>query len=83
MNQVLQPFLNKFIVVYYYDILVCGKSVEDHLQHPRSLFQALVEGELVINHKKSLFLVKEISFLGFLIGQGQIKMDPRKVEVVQ
>ncbi|KAA0047745.1 DNA/RNA polymerases superfamily protein [Cucumis melo var. makuwa] len=79
MNQVLHPFLNQFIVV----ILVYSSSREDHLQHLRKLFQVLTETELYINPKKCTFLTKEIVFLGFLIKEGKIGMEPKKVEAIQ
>ncbi|TYK16315.1 DNA/RNA polymerases superfamily protein [Cucumis melo var. makuwa] len=83
MNQVLYPFLNQFIVVYFDDILVCSSSREDHLQHLRKLFQVLTEIELYINPKKYTFLTKEIVFLGFLIKEGKIGIEPKKVEAIQ
>ena len=51
MNQILQSFLNKFIVVYFDDILIYSSSKEDHLKHIYLLFTALQENELQINLK--------------------------------
>ncbi|KAL0546863.1 hypothetical protein IC582_016781 [Cucumis melo] len=60
-----------------------SRSREDHLQHLRKLFQVLIEIELYINPKKCTFLIKEIVFLGFLIKEGKIGMEPKKVEAIQ
>ena len=80
MHQVLHS-LNKF-VVYFDNILVYSSNEEDHYYHLKLVFKALAENELYINIKKYTFCTKEISFLGFIIGNNQVKMDEEKVEAV-
>ncbi|TYK30863.1 transposon Ty3-I Gag-Pol polyprotein isoform X1 [Cucumis melo var. makuwa] len=58
-------------------------SREDHLQYLRKLFRVLTEIELYINPKKCTYLTKEIVFLGFLIKEGKIRMEPKKIEAIQ
>lgn len=55
MHQVLLSFLNKFLVVYFDDILVYNINEEDHLQHLKLVFEALEKNELYINSKKCTF----------------------------
>ena len=33
MNTILQPFLDRFVIVYLDDILIFSNSVEDHQKH--------------------------------------------------
>lgn len=49
MNKILHPYLNNFIVVYFDGILVYSKTIDEHLVHLRTLFQALEEHQLHIN----------------------------------
>ena len=55
MNQVLQPFLGKFLVAYFDDILIHSKSKEEHIRHLREVFKVLRENKLYENLKKMCF----------------------------
>ena len=81
MNQILQPFLNQFIVVYFDDILY-SSSKEDHLKHIQLLFTTLQENELQINLIKCEFLCYSIHFLGFIISCNGISVDPKMIDYI-
>jgi hypothetical protein len=56
MNQVLHPFINKFMVVYFIDILIyCGSEI-NHVEHLRKVFEVLVEDKLYVNLNKCSFI---------------------------
>ena len=82
MNQELHPFLNRFIVVYFDDILVYSTNCDEQILHLRKLFQVLTEIKLYINPKKCMFLRRKISFLSFIIKHGSISMKPKKIEAI-
>ena len=57
MNHILRNFLSKFVVVYFDDILIYSKCLDDHINHVQSVLIALREGKLYANQKKCAFFV--------------------------
>jgi hypothetical protein len=82
MNKVFMEYLDKFIVVFIDDILIFSKNEEEHDEHLRLVLQKLRENQLYAKLSKCEFWLKEVSFLGHIISEGGISMDPSKVESV-
>lgn len=83
MTTVLGEYVHKFVYVYLDDILVFSKTKEEHLEHLRLVLTRLKENNLYIKAKKCNFLVKELFFLGHIIGQDGLKVDENKTKAVQ
>ncbi|XP_071726871.1 uncharacterized protein [Rutidosis leptorrhynchoides] len=82
MNQVFKPFIGRFVVVYFDDILVYSRDEDQHLQHLREVFTTLRVQKLYANGKKCQFLAREVKFLGYVISGNGIRMDEAKVEAI-
>ncbi|XP_073022245.1 uncharacterized protein [Primulina eburnea] len=82
MNRVFKPFLDRFIVVFIDDILVYSPSKEDHEEHLRLTLQTLREKELYAKFKKCEFWLNSVSFLGHVISEAGVSVDPKKVESI-
>ncbi|PKU62307.1 RNA-directed DNA polymerase [Dendrobium catenatum] len=67
MTQVLRPFLGKFVVVYFDDILIYSKSIDQHLEHLKQVCEILRKEQLYTNPRKCVFLTDSVTFLGFII----------------
>lgn len=82
MNEVLKEFIGKFVIVYLDDILVFRKTKEEHLKHLDMVLRRLNEEKLMINMEKCVFLQEELTYLGFVISRGNLKMDVDKVNAI-
>jgi hypothetical protein len=82
MNKVFMEYLDKFVVVFIYDILIFSKNEGDHDEHLRVVLQKLRENQLYAKLSKCEFWLKEVSFLGHIISEGGISVDPSKVKDV-
>ena len=78
MNDVFRPYLRRFVLVFFDDILVFSLTLELHLQHLRTVLELLLQHQLYAKRSKCVFGCPEVEYLGHIIsGQGVIT-DPRK-----
>lgn len=64
MNEVYKAFVYKFVLVFYDDIFIHGKSIHEHNTHVAIVSQTLSESMLGTNWKKYDFGVMEVTYLG-------------------
>jgi hypothetical protein len=82
MNKVFMQYLDKFVVVFIDDILIFSKNEEEPDEYLRLVLQKLRENQLYVKLSKCEFWLKEVSFLGHIIYEGGISVDPSKVKSV-
>lgn len=82
MNEMLKEYIGKFVIVYLDDILIFSKTREEHFWHVRKVLEKLQQNKLLINLKKCTFLQKELIYLGYVIAENELKMDPEKVTAI-
>jgi hypothetical protein len=80
MNKVFMEYLDKFVVVFIDDILVFSKTEVEHAKHLRLVLQKLREHKLYAKQSKCEFWLKEVSFLGHVVSNSGISVDPSKSE---
>ena len=83
MNHVLREFIGKFVVVYFNDILMYSKSLEDHVMHVRSVFSILQSQKLYAKLAKCSFCVPKVIFLGYVVSEHGIEVDHEKVKAIE
>jgi hypothetical protein len=77
MNLIFYDLLGIVVEVYIDDIVVKSASLDSHLADLCHRFG------LKINHLKCAFGVSAGKFLGFIIHENGIEIDPMKIEAIQ
>jgi hypothetical protein len=79
MNKVFMEYLEKFVIVFINDILVYSRSEEEHLHFA---VQKLHDHRLYAKLSKCEFWLKQVAFLGHIISNAGISVDPSKIQDV-
>ncbi|XP_055961862.1 uncharacterized protein LOC130015544 [Mercurialis annua] len=64
------------------DILIYSRTKEEHTHHLRLVLQTLREHQLYAKSSKCEFWLEEVAFLGHVVSQSGINVDPMKIEAV-
>jgi hypothetical protein len=83
MNSIFEPFLRKFVLVFFYDILIYSKSWEEHVQHVDRVLQLLEEQQLYVKPSKCAFGIQEVEYLGHILYHEGVKLDPNKIKFMR
>jgi transposase InsO family protein len=81
-NQALRGLVDDFCIVYLDDILIFSKTEEEHAEHLRLVCERLRTAELYAKPSKCQFYQKEMEFLGFIINEQGVRMDPDRVRTI-
>jgi hypothetical protein len=81
-NSVFMPELDKFVIVFINDILVYLENEKDHAEHLRIILTRLRDHQLYAKVSKCEFWLKTVPFLGHVLSENGISVDPSKVQEV-
>ncbi|GJS39226.1 Orf y [Tanacetum coccineum] len=71
-----------FIAVYIDDILVFSKNEKEHAKHLEKMLKICEDNGLVLSPTKMKIAVSTIDFLGAVIGEGTIKLQPHIIKKI-
>ncbi|GJY01124.1 putative reverse transcriptase domain-containing protein [Tanacetum coccineum] len=83
MNRVCKPYLDKFVIVFIDDILIYSRNKEEHANHLRIILELLRKEKLYAKFSKCDFWIHIVQFLGHLIDNQGLHVDPAKIEAVK
>jgi hypothetical protein len=78
MNDIFKPYLRKYVLVFFDDILVYIQNLKKHLEHLKVVLKMLQDNQLFAKMSKCTFGCQEVSYLGHLISKG-VKANPAKI----
>lgn len=82
MNTVLADQLRQSVLVFVDDILVYSRTLEEHKNHLRQVFETLSKHQLRVKLSKCSFAQTQLSYLGHIISVVGVSTDPEKIQVV-
>lgn len=78
----LGPFIKKFILIFFDDILVYSKVEEEHISHLEQTLKVLTKHQLYANLKKCEFGKASIFYLGHMVSSEDVGVDQEKIQTV-
>lgn len=81
-NDVLRDMLHQIVYVYLDDILIISRTAAEHRGHVRQVLQRLVENKIFVKAEKCEFSIPSVSFLGYILDEGQLRPDLANIQVV-
>ncbi|GKB97942.1 putative mitochondrial protein [Tanacetum coccineum] len=82
MNLVFKPFLRKFVLVFFDDILVYSHNEADHLEHLREVLEVMQKHTLFSKLHKCNFGVNKVDYLSHVITTEGVITDPTKIKAM-
>ena len=83
MDKIIPQQLRHRVFVYLDDLLVIGNDFDEFVDTIVKVANHLKEAKLTINADKSKFGFKYLKYLGFIVGDGKLQVDPDKVAAIQ
>ncbi|XP_058757747.1 uncharacterized protein LOC131631003 [Vicia villosa] len=82
MNDLLRPYLRRFVLVFFDDILIYSSSIADHVIHLKTVLELLLTNQFFAKLSKCVFAVPKVDYLGHIISSAGVTPDPEKIKAI-
>jgi hypothetical protein len=79
---IFRPYLRKFVLIFFDDILIYNSSLDDHLCHLRVVFSLLQKRSLFVKKSKCNFASPVVKYLGHIVFKDGVVVDPSKIQAM-
>jgi len=83
MNNIFRAYLRKFVLVFFYDILIYSRGSEEHCQHIELVLEVLRSHKLFANKKKCSFAYPKLEYLEHILSRRGVEVDPEKIRAIK
>ena len=80
---IFRPYLRKYVLVFFDDILVFSSNFSDHLSHLKTVLEVLKSHQLYAKKSKYVFGCVEVEYLGYIISGNGVKANLKKTFAMQ
>ncbi|KAJ1596241.1 hypothetical protein NDA14_001923 [Ustilago hordei] len=82
MNDTFKDMLDRSLIIYLDDLLIYSPTLEQHQRHVSAVLARLRQAGLYAKAEKCQFSTSQTEFLGFVVSDQGVSMDPSKTEVI-
>jgi len=68
MNTLLNPYLQKYVMAFFDDILIYIHTWDAHIHHVEKVLQLLQDNQLFVKKAKCYFGANDVEYLGHIVG---------------
>ena len=83
MEKVLEGLLYDQVLVYLDDVIIFSKTIEEHIERMRTVFQRIRIHNLKLKPTKCDLAEKEVKFLGHMVNEDGVQPDPENVRAIK
>lgn len=80
MNHVFKDYLRQFVLVFFDDIRVYSPTIQEHKEHLEKVLGILRKEQLYAIRSKCSFSRSKVEYLGHIITEEGVTIDPSKIE---